>query len=252
MIRLIEGDCLEKMKYIPDDSVDLVLADPPFGTTQNKWDTIIPLDPMWVHLKRIIKPKGVIVLKAQQPFTTELISSNYEMFKYCWYWEKSQAVGHLNSYKMPMRNVEDICVFYKQLPTYNPILKDKPLYNIRRTKDKKREKSKCYGEHSKPSVRAIPDNKMLPTQTLKFNNSQGNLHPNQSPESLMEYLISTYTNVGDLIMDFCMGVGTVGVSAVKLKRNFIGMEKDSKDPDEPKYFKIAKKRIESADAQITF
>ena len=251
MIQLIEGDCLEKMQDIPDGSVDLVLADPPFEVTQNKWDIIIPLAPMWEHLKRIIKPKGVIVLKSAQPFTTKLISSNYEMFKYCWYWEKSQATGHLNAYKMPMKNIEDICVFYNELPTYNPVLKDKPIYNIRVRKTN-RKNSKCYGNHLKIGERVIPENKTLPNQVLKFNNSQGNLHPNQSPGPLMGYFITTYTNEGDLVLDFCMGSGTTGEEAVKLKRSFIGIEKDSEDPCEPKYFEVAKNRIKAADAQLSF
>ena len=200
---------------------------------------------MWNHLKRVIKKNGAIVMTAAQPFTTKLISSNYEMFKYCWYWKKSQSVGHLNAYKMPMKNIEDVCIFYKELPTYNPILMDNPLHN-RRPETKERGKSSCYGAHSKSSNRKIPVNKTLPSQVVKINNTQENQHPTQKPVELMEYFVSTYTNEGQTVLDFTMGSGTTGVAACNLNRSFIGIELD------PEYFKIAQKRIISAEAQISF
>ena len=141
---LIKGDCLERMKEIPSGSVDAIICDPPYAVTACKWDSIIPLEPMWEQLKRIIKPNGAIVMTASQPFTTTLISSNMKMFKYCWVWEKSQAVGHLNAWRMPMKQHEDICVFYSKQCTYNPEITDKPIEDQRpltsRTKT-----SDCYG-----------------------------------------------------------------------------------------------------------
>jgi len=235
-IELIHGDCLEVMPDIPDGSVDAIITDPPYGTTNCKWDSIIPLEPMWEQLKRVIKSNGAIVLTASQPFTTTLISSNMGMFKYCWVWEKSQAVGHLNAYKMPMKNIEDVCVFYSNPPTYNPELRDKPKLNIR-PETKVRKKTQCYGSHAKESIRKIPLDKTLPNQVIRFNNCQDNFHPTQKPVDLMEYLIKTYTNEGETVLDFCMGSGTTGVACRNLNRDFIGIEKDKK------YFEIARERI---------
>ena len=234
-IELIQGDCLEKMKDIPDGSVDMVLTDPPYGTTACKWDSIIPLEPMWEQLKRVIKPNGAIVMTASQPFTTTLIASNMKMFKYCWVWEKSQAVGHLNAWRMPMKKTEDITVFYSKQCTYNPELTDKPVENIRpitaRTK-----KTDCYGDHGL-DVHKCPADKSMPATIIRFNNAQGTAHPTQKPVALMEYLIKTYTNEGETVLDFTMGSGTTGVACKNLNRNFIGIELD------PEYFKIAEKRI---------
>lgn len=234
--KLYCGDCLEIMPEL--ETVDLVLTDPPYGTTACKWDSIIPLGSMWIQLKKIIKSNGVIVITASQPFTTVLISSNMEMFKYCWVWIKSQAVGHLNAYKMPMKNVEDICVFYKNLLTYNPQLCNKPKKNIR-SETTIRKKTKCYGEHSKQSKRKIPLNKTLPLQTIKFNNCQENLHPTQKPIALMEYFIKTYTNEDEQVLDFACGSGTTGVACERLKRKWIMIEQ------EEEYCEIAAKRIEN-------
>lgn len=232
--QLYQGDCLDVLRTISE--VDMILADPPYGTTACKWDSVIPLEAMWGHLLRVIKPNGAIVMTASQPFTTTLISSNMRGFKYCWVWEKSQAVGHLNAYKMPMKNTEDVAVFYSKPPTYNPQLEDKPAENIR-PETKIRKQTSCYGSHAKESTRRIPLNKTLPKQIIRFNNCQENLHPTQKPVALMEYLIKTYTNEGETVLDFTMGSGTTGVACKNLNRNFIGIEKD------PEYFKIAEERI---------
>lgn len=236
-MKLYNADYFNILPQLESGSVDLILTDPPYGTTACKWDSILPLEPMWDQLKRIIKPNGVIVMSASQPFTTTLIASNMKMFKYCWIWEKSQAVGHLNAYKMPMKNIEDICVFYSKQCTYNPQLRDKPVEKIR-PETKARKNTQCYGGHSKESTRKIPLDKTMPDQILSFNSCQDNLHPTQKPVLLMEYLIKTYTQENETVLDFTMGSGTTGVACKNLNRNFIGIEKDKK------YFDIAKKRIE--------
>lgn len=239
MISLIHGDCLEEMPKIKDGSIDMVLCDPPYGITACKWDSVIPLAPMWQELKRLIKPSGAIVMTSSQPFTTTLIHSNMKMFRYCWVWVKSNSVGHLNAYKMPMKNIEDIAVFYEKPPSYFPQLREKKAENIR-PPTTKRKKSSCYGKHDKQSERKIPDNKTLPNQVLRFNSCQENLHPTQKPVALMEYLIKTYTNKGDVILDFAAGSLTTGIACVNLGRSFIGIEKDEE------YYKTGKERINKA------
>lgn len=234
-MKLIRGDCLEVMKQIPNGSIDLVLTDPPYGTTACRWDSIIPLEPMWEQLKRVIKPNGAIVMTASQPFTSALVSSNYKMFKYSMIWQKSQSTGHLNAWRMPMRAHEDIVIFYKKLPTYNPELKDKPIANIRPITNRTKE-TDCYGSH-KLDVHKCPPDKTMPNSVLQFNNAQNTAHPTQKPISLMEYLIKTYSNENETVLDFTMGSGTTGVAAKNLNRKFIGIELDEK------YFNIAKKRI---------
>lgn len=235
---LMMGDCLDEMRQIPDGSVDMVLCDLPYGTTQNKWDAVIPFEALWTEYRRVCKPTAPIVLFAAQPFTSALICSNLKDFKYSWIWKKSQAVGHLNAWKQPMRNTEDIAVFYAKQCTYLPILADKPLKNIRpqttRTKT-----SDNYGSH-KLDVFKCPADKTMPATVLEFNNEQGTVHPTQKPVALMEYLIRTYTNEGDTVLDNTMGSGTTGVACVNTGRNFIGIERD------PDYFMIAFDRIDSA------
>lgn len=232
---LMQGDCLERMKEIPTGSVDMLLCDPPYGTTQCKWDSVIPLDKMWIELKRVIKPNGAIVLFGAQPFTSVLISSNLSMYKYNWVWKKSQGVGHLNAWKQPMRNTEDICVFYSKQCMYNPELKDKPLENQRPLSNRTKT-SDNYGNH-KLDVHKCPPNKSMPATVLEFNNAQGTVHPTQKPVSLMEYLVRTYTNEQESVLDFTMGSGTTGVACVNLNRKFIGIEQDER------YFQVAKERI---------
>ena len=235
MINLMQGDCLELMKDIPDGSVDMVLTDPPYGTTACKWDSVIPFEPMWEQLKRVTKKNGAIVMTAAQPFTSALIMSNVKMFKYCWVWEKTQAVGHLNAWRMPMRKHEDVCVFSAGTVSYTPQLEDKPVKDQRPITNRTKT-SDCYGSH-KLDAHRCPPNKSMPRSILKIANQQRQVHPTQKPVALMEYLIKTYTNEGETVLDFTMGSGSTGVAAKNLNRDFIGIELDEN------YYNIAKERI---------
>ncbi len=226
--RLIHGDCLERMKEIPDGSIDMVLADLPYGTTACKWDNIIPFEPMWKQLKRITKKNGAIVMTASQPFTSALVMSNANEFKYCWYWKK-RPVNFLNAKKQPMRNIEDVLVF--RGGCYNP----QGLVPCRKT-NRRSNSTETNGAHGLENVSEFTN---YPVQVLEMTGERG-LHPTQKPVALMEYLIKTYTNEGDTVLDFTMGSGTTGVACVNTNRNFIGIERD------PDYFKIAEKRINSA------
>jgi site-specific DNA-methyltransferase (adenine-specific) len=230
MIKLMQGDCLERMKEIESGSVDMILTDPPYGTTACKWDSIIPLEPMWEQLKRIIKPNGAIVMTASQPFTTILIASNMKMFKYCWVWEKHHT-GQLNAKKQPLRNVEDVVVFYSKQCLYQPQFSEGESYSVVRNNYKG---SEAYGKQRDHTT--ISDGRRYPKQILTFKEKMA-LHPTQKPVALMEYLIKTYTNEGETVLDFTMGSGTTGVACVNTGRNFIGIELDQN------YFDIAVKRI---------
>lgn len=235
---LMQGDCLERMKEIPDGSVDMVLTDPPYGTTACKWDSIIPLEPMWEQLKRIIKPNGAIVMTASQPFTSVLISSNIKEFKYDWTWRKPKGTGHLNAKKQPMRDKEDICVFYAKQCTYNPQMTSGTPYKDKAGKNHASTSSMtdCYGAYT--NKREDNNGTRYPKQVIDFPVvERGNLHPTQKPAPLMEYLIKTYTNENETVLDFTMGSGTTGVAAKNLNRKFIGIELDQV------YFEIAKQRI---------
>lgn len=237
MINLMQGDCLERMKEIPDGSVDMILTDPPYGTTACKWDSVIPLDDMWAELKRVIKPDGAIVMTAAQPFTSALIMSNVRNFKYCWAWDKVSPTGHLNAKKRPMKKLEDVVVFCMGSVPYNPQgLKFNPR---KKSRSSKSEGSKCYGKHGAENISYFQG---YPTERIEIKNENG-LHPTQKPVALMEYLIKTYTNEGETVLDFTMGSGTTGVACMNLDRDFIGIELD-KD-----YFEIAEKRIHDAIAE---
>ena len=232
MITLMQGDCLEMMKEIPDGSVDMVLADPPYGTTACKWDSIIPLEPMWEQLKRVIKPNGAIVMTASQPFTTTLIASNMRMFKYCWYWKKNRATGVLNAKKQPLREVEEIVVFNAK--KYNP-------QGLVEVNQPSRNSKKDYANYGAGTCKEYTQKfTNYPRQVLDFNSVQRTIHSTQKPVSLMEYLIKTYTNEGETVLDFTMGSGTAGVACKNLNRRFIGIELDEQ------YFKIAQERISAA------
>lgn len=234
MIDLKQGDCLELMKDIPDKSVDMILCDLPYGVTSNKWDSIIPFEPLWESYHRVIKDNGAIVLFSQMPFTVDLVASNYKDFRYEWIWEKLSASGHLNANRMPMKKHENILVFYKKLPTYNPqFTEGKPYVATYSTH------SSNYGKQ-KDNITTINDGKRYPVDIIKFNNDRG-LHPTQKPVELLEYLIKTYTNEGDTVLDNCMGSGSTGVACVNTCRNFIGIELDGG------YFEIAKSRISEAE-----
>lgn len=235
MINLIQGDCLERMKEIPSGSVDAVICDPPYGTTACKWDSIIPLEPMWEQLKRIIKPNGAIVMTASQPFTTTIIASNMKMFKYTLVWEKSRSSSPMLAKKQPMRFHEDICVFYNKQPTYNPIM----------TQGEKNHGTKAgraiINIHGgKESIfKANTSNMKYPRSVIKIKSTDStrNLHPTQKPVALMEYLIKTYTNENETVLDFACGSGSTAIACINTNRKGIMIEKDES------YFNIAKERI---------
>ncbi len=232
------GDCLELMPQMESGIFDMILCDLPYGTTQNKWDSIIPLEKLWNEYKRLIKPNGAIVLFSAQPFTSALISSNYNMFKYSWTWDKNKPTGHLNAKKQPLRVIEDICVFYKKQCVYNPILIDREKKNIRTTDytpDKKGVNTygKTRDNFKYNEGRIIPIDKGYPKNYLKFvgvgtNSKNKRLHPTQKPIKLIEYMIKTYTNEGDLILDNCAGSGTTGDACYNNGRNYIQIEKEQK------------------------
>lgn len=241
MFSLYNADCLEVMKEIADGSVDAIICDPPYGTTACKWDSIIPLDKMWEQLKRIIKPNGAIVLTASQPFTSRLIISNVEMFKYCWVWNKVLPRGHLNAKKMPLRVFEDIVVFYSKQCTYNPQKTTGHKRKVARTKyTKEGDGSQVYGKEIRDTL--YDSDERYPTGIIEIStaNQHGKVHPTQKPVALMEYLVKTYTNEGETVLDFTMGSGTTGVACANTNRKFIGIELDNT------YFNIAKERIENA------
>ena len=226
------GDCLERMKEIPDGSVDMVLTDMPYNITQNEWDKAIDLSAMWRELKRIIKPNGAMVFTATQPFTTLLIASNLPDFKYNWYWRKNRATGVFNAKKQPLRNIEEVCVFHvKEYKPQGLVEYNKPSRNGAK-------ESSNYGKGKTNSYTQAWTN--YPKQLLSFDSVQRVEHPTQKPVALLEYLIKTYTNEGETVLDNCAGSGTTGVACVNTGRKFIGIEKDEG------YFKIAQERIDNA------
>ena len=230
--KIYNEDCLEGMKGIADGSVDMILCDLPYGTTRNKWDSVIPLEPLWKQYSRVIKPNGAIVLTAQTPFDKVLGCSNLQMLKYEWIWRKTKATGHLNAKKMPMKEHENVLVFYKNLPTYNPqglVELESPI--LRKGKNN----GTNYGKSDKDSYRKVTG---YPRDVLEFPSEGKTVHPTQKPVALFEYLIKTYTNPGELVLDNCMGSGTTAIACMNTKRNFIGFEMDKG------YYDIACKRIE--------
>jgi len=243
MIELYNADCLIKLADIPDASVDMVLADPPYGTTACKWDSVIPFEPMWSHLKRITKPNSAIVMTASQPFTSALIMSNAGMFKYCWVWEKEQGSMPMNAPYQPIKVHEDIVVFSHAAATFSKrgSMSYYPQKEVGRPYKATQRKSGNIVFHSDPSGDHFKDNSgdRYPRSVIRHNTQRG-LHPTQKPVDLMEYLIKTYTNEGAIVLDFTMGSGTTGVACKRLGRSFIGIEKDEK------YFAIAKERIDNA------
>jgi DNA modification methylase len=233
---IINGDCLEVMKTIPDGTVDMILCDLPYGTTQCKWDSIIPFEPLWSQYLRVAKPNAAIVLFAAQPFTSALIMSQPKLFKYDWTWKKTgRPTGHLNAKKMPLRDKEDIAVFYRQHPTYNPQMSEGEPY---KAKIPSGEHQSTYGVHG----RHRNDNHGVryPKQVLEFKNVPGPhvVHPTQKPVDLCRYLIRTYSNPGEVVLDNCIGSGTTAIAAMREGRRFIGIER------EQKYAEIAMKRIQ--------
>ena len=237
-VHLIKGDCLEVMRNIKDKSIDMILCDLPYGTTDCKWDNIIDFEKLWDSYERIIKDNGAIVLTASQPFTSALITSKRKLFKYCWYWIKKAPTGFTFAKNQPMRDVEEVLVFYKKKPTYNPQgLKklEKPII--------KRRKYGAQGEIYNPSYLTEREYKTThtnyPVNTLYFKPQREGLHPTQKPVELLKYLIKTYTNDGDTILDNCMGSGSTGQAVLEVggDRKFIGIEMNDN------YFDIAYNRI---------
>lgn len=238
--KLINAECIQTMKSIDDKSVDLILCDLPYGTTDCSWDNIIPFDLMWEQYNRIIKDNGAIVLFSAQPFTTKLISSNLKNYKYSWYWIKNTCTGFAFAKHQPMRKVEDINVFYKKKPLYSPqglVKLEKPIVKKRRCKISNNDT--IYNEKTLMNDHIVKYTN-YPTNVLFFNKESKSLHPTQKPVDLLEYLIKTYTRENDIILDNCMGSGSTGVATANLNRKFIGIELNQD------YFKIAKDRIERA------
>ena len=221
MHTLHHGDCLQIMPNIESNSVDLIVCDLPYGVTKNKWDVIIPFDKLWEQYDRIIKENGAVVLFGSQPFTTLLISSNMKNFRYCLVWEKNKFSDFLNAKRKLMKTNEDIAIFYKKQPTYNPQYWYSTPYERWNTQSAV-DKQTNYGKHKQNKVKS--DGRRLPTTVLKFNRVERPDHPTQKPVDLLEWLIKTYSNEGDTVLDNCMGVGSTGVAAVQTGRHFVGIE----------------------------
>lgn len=235
------------MHLIPEGSVDMVLCDPPYGTTACKWDAVIPFEPMWAHVWRVLKPNGAAVFTASQPFTSALVMSQVSKFSYQWVWEKNKATGHLSAKKRPLVAHEDVVVFYARPPIYNPqglIEKETPTISKgNRGKKGRGSSGDCYGLAEKDAIQTHTN---YPRSVIRFGvDMKAEFHPTQKPVALMEYLIKTYTNEGETVLDFTMGSGTTGVACVNTGRKFIGIERDDK------YFQIASERIqESKDGKL--
>jgi DNA modification methylase len=242
-MELYKGDCLEVMKTIKDNSVDAIITDPPYGTTACKWDSVINFELMWEQLNRIIKPNGAIVLFGSEPFSSALRMSNIKNYRYDLIWNKIRAAGFLNANRMPLKQHENISLFYGKLPTYNPI----------KYLDKPYDKTKYNGKDMKENVLGSYTSKSnknngerFPKSILEFSQNwsrQQQIHPTQKPVLLLEYLIKTYTNENEIVLDFTMGSGSTGVACINTKRKFIGIEMDDE------YFDVATKRIK--EAQLT-
>ena len=245
---VIEGDCIEVMQHLPNDCIDMVLCDLPYGTTQNKWDSIVPLDKLWAEYKRIVKPNGSIVLTSQGLFTAVLIMSQPNLFKYKWVWEKSKPTNFLNAKKQPLRKHEDICVFYRKQPTYNPQMTEGEPYDkgIR-----KNQLSGSYGDFH--PVHVYSDGKRYPKDVVYFKTAESEgevFHATQKPVELGRYFIRTYSSPGDLILDNTSGSGSFLVSALMEGRNFVGIEKNSDTElfkgEKIDYIKKTRERLEKA------
>ena len=242
MMQLIKGECIEVMKTIQDNSIDAIITDPPYGTTACKWDSVIPFEPMWEQLNRIIKPNGAIVLFGSEPFSSALRMSNIKNYKYDWIWNKKKA-GNFRAVKsMPLMDYEKISVFNHSRENYNPQM----------TIGKERKKGGYYSKHEQAlnsGTKAKVNNLYYPKGIIEFskaNNKDSKLHPTQKPIALMEYLIKTYTNEGETVLDFTMGSGSTGVAAKNTNRNFIGIELDDN------YFNIATNRINNINLKFNF
>lgn len=229
-IDLRQGDCLELMKDIPDKSIDMILCDLPYGTTRNKWDSIIPLDKLWKQYERIIKDNGAVVLFSQMPFSAQLVYSNLKLFRYEWIWEKDNGTGFLNAKKMPLKIHENIEIFYKKQPTYNPQMRKgfKPYSQM------SGRGSSNYGEQVR--VTTINEGDRYPIDVIEFKRDKTKIHPTQKPVALLEYLIKTYTNENETVLDNCAGSMSTVIASTNTNRNCIAIEKDKN------YFEIGKKK----------
>jgi DNA modification methylase len=238
-IEVIKGDCLEVMKSIPEGSIDAIITDPPYGTTACKWDSVIPFDLMWEQLNRIIKPNGAIVLFGSEPFSSALRMSNIKNYKYDWKWDKKQGGNPLNAKRQPLKTYEDVLVFNKR--NYYPIME-------KRGKPRKKGGLTKQPEHTgKVDINySVINNDYYPRAILEISNAvkKGKVHPTQKPVALMEYLIKTYTNENETVLDFTMGSGTTGVACKNTNRNFIGIEMDEN------YFNIASDRIKQLEYKL--
>jgi len=242
-MRLIHGDCLEIMDLIPDGSVDMILCDLPYGITACKWDSVIPFEPLWAHYRRIIKQNGAIVLFGSQPFTSALVMSNPKWFKATWYWKKERGTNFVQAKRYPMKVIEEGILFCEKTPKYNPQMLDVTPYKHVMPK-----KSNSGSQHMDSKSTDTDGNRIIkyydkkyPTNVLEINRDNmfkgGSLHPTQKPVALLEYLIKTYTNEGETVLDNCMGSGSAGIAAINTSRHFIGIEMDEN------YFNIAQDRI---------
>ena len=225
----MNGDCLELMKTIPDGSVDMILTDPPYGTTACKWDSVIDFDLMWLQLKRIIKPNGAIVLFGSEPFSSALRMSNIKQYKYDMYWRKSKPTNHINAKRMPMRFIETISVFYDKQPTFNLEEKETPIFTTSTTNNT------VFGKSINGYTRKVTHDSKF--DVLEYKGDVNKLHPTQKPVALLEYLIKTYTQEGETVLDFTCGSGSTLVAAKNTNRHAIGIELDET------YFNIAQERM---------
>lgn len=242
-MQLFSGDCLDVMKSIPDASVDMVFCDLPYGVTaRNAWDTIIPFNLLWSAYERVVKESGAMVFTATQPFASSLVMSKPEWFKYEWIWEKEYGTGFLNAKKQPLRSHEQILVFYRKQSSYNPVMGEGKPYTCKQGGHGTNYNDRGTKTHE---VVTANDGTRYPKTVLEFSRDKDKVHPTQKPVALMEYLIRTYSNPGEIVLDNCMGSGTTGVACVNTGRDFIGIEKDLK------YFEIAKSRIDAALAEVS-
>lgn len=232
--KILLEDCLVGMDRIPDQSIDMILCDLPYGTTQCKWDAVIPFAPLWMQYERIIKKSGAIVLTAAQPFTSALVMSNPDLFKYAWVWEKNKATGHLNAKKEPLRKHEDVLVFGNGPVRYFPQGTIKGVFNSTRPA-KGKQKGEIYGQQRNDYAQSSVGN--YPKSVVEFPVPHKPVHPTQKPLELFEYLIRTYTQEGDIVLDSCMGSGTTALACMATGRSFVGFEKDEQ------YHRIAMSRI---------
>ncbi|NRG33923.1 DNA-methyltransferase [Niallia circulans] len=237
--RIYQRDCIEGMKMVPDKSVDMILCDLPYGVTRNKWDSVIPFAILWEQYERIIKDNGAIVLTAQDKFTAKLMLSNEKLHRYNLIWHKSRPTGFLNANRMPLRDHEDICVFYKKLPLYNPQFTEGKPNHIKEDVIPAEGANNNYGKFN-PIARK-KTSKKHPRSVIKVDAEDPTklIHPTQKPVALFEYLIRTFTNEGEIVLDNCIGSGTTAVACINTKRQFIGFEK------EQKYVELANMRLDS-------